>query len=94
VLGRTDLVLRTESGWILIDHKSTPQGSGQWEALANDHAGQLAGYREVLEAASGLPVEEIWLLLPVAGAALRVELAVELEPVVPPGRDAEPAAQA
>jgi hypothetical protein len=80
VHGRADLVLRTARGWILIDHKSTPQGSAQWEAVANEHAGQLAGYREVLEAASGLPVEEIWLLLPVAGAALRVGLLAETQP--------------
>lgn len=72
VNGRSDLVLRTETGWILLDHKSTPQGSSQWEDVANAHAGQLMAYGEVLEAASGLPVLETWLVLPVAGAALRV----------------------
>jgi ATP-dependent helicase/nuclease subunit A len=75
VQGRTDLVLRTATGWILMDHKTTPQGRDQWGDLANTHAGQLAAYRDVLLAASGLPVEEIWLVLPVAGAAVRVELA-------------------
>ena len=79
VQGRIDLALHTGTGWVLFDHKSTPQGSGQWEALAEQHAGQLAGYREVLEAVSGLPVEEVWLLLPVAGAALRVGIQVEGE---------------
>ena len=38
------------------------------------YAGQLAAYRDVLQAASGLPVEEMWLILPVAGAALQVEV--------------------
>jgi ATP-dependent exoDNAse (exonuclease V) beta subunit len=74
VAGRTDLVLRTKKGWIVFDHKSTPQGSAQWEEVAQRHAGQLAAYGEVLEAVSGAPVEETWLVLPVAGAALRVEL--------------------
>lgn len=74
VRGRADLVLRTASGWVLFDHKSTPQGAQQWGDLAATHAGQLAAYRDVLEAASGLPVEQVWLVLPVAGAALRVEL--------------------
>ena len=74
VQGRTDLVLRTATGWILMDHKTTPQGRDQWGDIAQTHAGQLAAYRDVLQAASGLPVEEIWLVLPVAGAALRVEL--------------------
>jgi hypothetical protein len=74
VAGRTDHVLRTSTGWIVFDHKSTPQGSAQWEEVAQKHAGQLAAYREVLEAVSGASVEETWLVLPVAGAALRVEL--------------------
>jgi ATP-dependent exoDNAse (exonuclease V) beta subunit len=74
VQGRTDLVLRTATGWILMDHKSTPQGRDQWGDLATTYAGQLAAYRDVLQAASGLPVEEIWLILPVAGAALQVEV--------------------
>ena len=72
--GRADLVLRTATGWILFDHKSTPQGAQQWGDLAATHAGQLAAYRDVLEAASGRPVEQVWLVLPVAGAALRVAL--------------------
>jgi hypothetical protein len=74
VQGRTDLVLRTATGWILMDHKSTPQGRDQWGDVATTYAGQLAAYRDVLQAASGLPVEEKWLILPVAGAALRVEV--------------------
>lgn len=75
VQGRTDLVLRTATGWILMDHKSTPQGREHWADVATAYAGQLAAYRDVLQAASGLPVEELWLILPVAGAALQVEVA-------------------
>ena len=74
VQGRTDLVLRTATGWILMDHKSTPQGRDQWGDLTTAYAGQLAEYRDLLQAASGLPVEEMWLVLPVAGAALRIDL--------------------
>lgn len=72
VAGRSDLLIRTETGWVLIDHKSTPAASAQWEELASTYAGQLTAYKEVIEAASGLPVEDMWLVLPVAGAALRV----------------------
>jgi ATP-dependent exoDNAse (exonuclease V) beta subunit len=74
VAGRSDLLIRTPTGWVLLDYKSTPAGSAQWEALASTHAGQLAAYRDVIEAASGLPVEEVWLVLPVAGVGLRVEI--------------------
>jgi ATP-dependent exoDNAse (exonuclease V) beta subunit len=75
LVGRADLVLRTATGWVLMDHKSAPVGSAQWESLAQSHGGQLAAYREALQAGSGLPVEEMWLVLPVAGAALRLEAA-------------------
>lgn len=74
VAGRTDLVLRTATGWVLMDHKTTPLGSAHWEELAMTHAGQLAAYRDVIEAVSGVGVEEVWLVLPVAGTALRVEV--------------------
>lgn len=74
VVGRTDLLLRTGTGWVLIDHKTTPQGSAQWNDLADTHAGQLAAYREMVETVSGEGVGEMWLVLPVAGAALRVEV--------------------
>jgi ATP-dependent exoDNAse (exonuclease V) beta subunit len=73
LVGRADLVLRTATGWVLIDHKSAPVGAAQWESLAQSHGGQLAAYRDALQAGSGLPVEEMWLVLPVAGAALRIE---------------------
>ena len=78
VSGRTDLLLRTATGWILLDHKSTSQGSSQWAVLASNHARQLAAYRDIVQAASGLPVEETWLVLPVAGAALKVELSSDV----------------
>ncbi|PWK37659.1 UvrD-like helicase family protein [Cupriavidus plantarum] len=74
VAGRSDLLIRTPTGWVLLDHKSSPAGSAQWAALASSYAGQLAAYKEVIEAASGLPVEEVWLVLPVAGVGLRVEI--------------------
>lgn len=74
VQGHTDLVLRTATGWILMDHKSTPQGKEQWSGVVATYAAQLTAYRDMLEAASGLPVEQTWLVLPVAGAALRVEV--------------------
>jgi ATP-dependent exoDNAse (exonuclease V) beta subunit len=75
LVGRADLVLRTAIGWVLIDHKSAPGGAAQWDSLAQSYGGQLAAYRDALQAGSGLPVEETWLVLPVAGVALRVECA-------------------
>lgn len=84
VAGRSDLLIRTGTGWVLLDHKSTPAASAQWEELACTYAGQLTAYRDVIEAASGLPVEQMWLVLPVAGAALRVDVRMQPSPQNPP----------
>lgn len=73
--GRIDLLLKTDNGWILIDYKSGAQNSSQWEILAATYGAQLAAYSAAIEAATGFAVEETWLVLPVAGAALKVEIA-------------------
>jgi len=73
VNGRIDLLLQTPTGWILLDHKASPQGSQGWEALAQKYGGQLARYADAVTAVTGLPVIERWLVLPVAAAAVRLE---------------------
>jgi ATP-dependent exoDNAse (exonuclease V) beta subunit len=70
--GRIDLLLKTKAGWILIDHKSGAQNSTQWDKLAAGYGGQLAAYGGAIKAATGVSVVESWLVLPVAGVALRV----------------------
>jgi ATP-dependent helicase/nuclease subunit A len=71
--GRIDLLLDVGDGWILIDHKTSSGGHARWPELANEYGGQLLAYKDAVEAASGKPVKELWLTLPVAGAAIRVE---------------------
>lgn len=71
--GRIDLLLRTKGGWVLLDHKSGSQGSAQWDSLAASYGGQLASYSAAVEAVTGIPVRETWLVMPVAGTALRIE---------------------
>jgi ATP-dependent helicase/nuclease subunit A len=78
VAGRIDLLLRTLGGWILLDHKSTPQGQDRWATLAAQYGGQLAEYREAVESVTSVPVLETWLLLPVAGAAVRVSQDIQV----------------
>ena len=70
--GRIDMLLKVNGGWILIDHKSNPGGSDRWESIAQEYAGQLAAYRDAVEAATGEKVLENWLFLPVAAGAVRV----------------------
>jgi len=71
--GRIDLLLDTDTGWVLIDHKSSPLASEHWGQLAQDHGAQLAAYAEAVTQATGRPVQECWLFLPVAGGGVAVE---------------------
>ena len=73
--GRIDLLLKTDRGWILLDHKSSAQNSTQWANLATSHGGQLAVYSAAIEKVTGIPVLEAWLVMPVAGMALKVKTA-------------------
>lgn len=68
--GRIDLLLDTAAGWVLIDHKSTPVATGQWERLATQHGPQLSAYAKAVEKASGRAVQEAWLFLPIAGGGV------------------------
>jgi ATP-dependent helicase/nuclease subunit A len=72
--GRIDLLLETPVGWILLDHKSNPNGPEKWEGIANDYSGQLAAYGNAVEQATGKPVLESWLFFPVSGGGVRVEM--------------------
>lgn len=72
--GRIDLLLETTDGWILLDHKSNPNGPEKWEGIANDYSGQLAAYGNAVAHATGKPVLESWLFFPVSGGAARIEL--------------------
>ena len=70
--GRIDLLLETDTGWILIDHKSSQLAPDHWDHLADEYGAQLAAYGTAVEKASGKTVLEQWIFLPVAGGGVRV----------------------
>ena len=70
--GRIDLLLETDEGWILIDHKSSQLAPDHWNQLADEYGAQMAAYASAAEKGSGKSVLERWLFLPVAGGALSV----------------------
>lgn len=72
--GRIDLLLETDAGWVLIDHKSSQLQLDHWDQLATEYGGQVAAYANGVERASGIKVTERWLFLPVAGGALSIGL--------------------
>jgi hypothetical protein len=82
VNGWIDVLLETEHGWIVVDHKSSPRPRVEWRDELCEYAGQLDAYREALEAA-GKKVESCWIHLPIGGAALRYAARAPSGPLAP-----------
>jgi len=74
--GRIDLLVDTTNGWILFDHKSNPRDASADGMLAQEHGPQLAAYADALLRATGRPVKEQWLYMPVAARALQLSTVV------------------
>jgi len=72
--GFVDLVLDTEEGLIVIDHKSFPLADRAVAAKkASEHAGQLRAYAGAIGRALGRPILACWVHMPIAGLAFEVE---------------------
>ena len=69
--GWIDLLLETEQGWIVIDHKSSPRPRSEWAAEALEYSGQLAAYAGALQG-GGLDCAECWVHFPVSGGLVEV----------------------
>jgi hypothetical protein len=69
--GFIDLLLETEHGWVLIDHKSFPGKRVDWIAKALSYSGQLALYQEAL-AKPSMPVASLWIHFAIAGGLIEV----------------------
>lgn len=78
--GICDLVLETDEGLVLIDHKCVDAGEMQALERVAGYGGQLAAYAEALTAATGRPVVEKWFHLPLHGLAVPVEAVVPAPP--------------
>ncbi len=72
IRGRIDLLVETPEGWILLDHKSNPGGAARDEDLVAEHGPQLESYGHALLSATGKPVSQGWLYMPVAARAVRL----------------------
>ena len=71
--GFVDLLAETADGWVIVDHKSSPQRRSTWEAEALKHSGQLAGYRDAL-CAAGRTVAGCYIHFAVTGGLVQVRL--------------------
>ena len=71
--GFIDMLVETDNGWILIDHKSFPGKRSEWSTEAISYSGQLRLYREALNKLN-LPVTSMWIHFAVGGGLVEVLL--------------------
>ena len=71
LLGRIDLLLETEAGWLVIDHKSSPRPRSEWKDEALEYSGQLSAYAGALRE-SGLECAGCWVHFAVGGGLVEV----------------------
>ncbi|WP_428100543.1 UvrD-helicase domain-containing protein [Candidatus Rariloculus sp.] len=69
--GWIDLLLETDEGWVVIDHKSSPRPRSEWGDEALAYSGQLAAYAAALRGA-GLDCAGCWVHFPVSGGLVEV----------------------
>ena len=63
--GIVDLLIELEEGWVIIDHKTFPGAPDKWVEKAYSFLPQLQVYAYAIEKASGKPVKEAWIHMPV-----------------------------
>jgi ATP-dependent helicase/nuclease subunit A len=73
VSGWIDLLLETENGLILIDHKASPRTRSDWEKIALNYSGQLNSYVEGLSKIHKKPVIGRWIHFAVMGGLVEVD---------------------
>jgi len=72
--GTIDLLLETEAGCVIIDHKTFPASSpAAWRAKVRDFLPQLAAYAAALRRVPQRRVLGCWVHLPIGGGMVEVE---------------------
>jgi ATP-dependent helicase/nuclease subunit A len=72
VSGWIDLLVETEEGFILIDHKASPRARSDWEEIALGYSGQLEAYAAGITQATGKPVISRWIHFAVTGGLAEI----------------------
>ena len=72
VNGRIDLLLETEDGFVIIDHKTFPGAPDTWIEKAKGYAPQLGLYSRIITQATGRPVLHSYVHMPIVGACIRL----------------------
>lgn len=72
LIGTADMILDTERGWIVIDHKSYPGPKTLWAKESEGYAGQLQAYADAVREATGRPVVGKYIHFVVGGGVVEV----------------------
>lgn len=73
ISGFVDLVIETNDGVVVIDHKTFPGGLAQAKERCAKHVGQLRSYATAVASAVGSSVVGCYIHLPITGLAVPVE---------------------
>lgn len=74
VKGWIDMLLETDTGWIIIDHKTSSRPADELRKEALKYSGQLAAYKKAVEAATDKMVLSCWIHFPLAGCMVSIEV--------------------
>ncbi len=72
VAGTADLLVKTAEGFVVIDHKTFPGTQEMALDRARSYSGQLQAYSDAVAAATGEPVQSMWIHFPVLGLMAEV----------------------
>ena len=72
ISGWIDLLIETDEGFVLIDHKASPRARSDWEEIALSYSGQLQAYADGVVRATGRPVVSRWIHFGVTGGLVEV----------------------
>ncbi len=72
--GNADLVLQTNEGFIIIDHKSFPGNREQALERCRQYSGQIKAYAEAVIKGTGQPVRASYIHLPVSGMMVEMDI--------------------
>jgi ATP-dependent helicase/nuclease subunit A len=72
VSGWIDLLLETDAGLVIIDHKASPRARSDWAEIALSYSGQLSLYASGAALISGTPVHSCWIHFAVTGGMLEL----------------------
>ena len=74
ISGWIDMLLETQSGFIIIDHKASPRQKSEWENIALSYSGQLQAYAKGLKITHPNITIETWIHFAMTGGIVKVDI--------------------